>query len=73
MIIGEYPCCDGSLCLSLPNVELPKFEKEICPHCGQIVWHEYSRIDPQTWTEAGFLLGYVVDENSKKITRKEIQ
>ncbi|HRE44831.1 MAG TPA: hypothetical protein PKY87_12805 [Terricaulis sp.] len=72
MIIGEYPCCDGHLFIPLPDgISLPAYEREKCPHCGAVVWHKHSRIDPESWTEAAFLAEHNVDEETKQITRKD--
>lgn len=69
MIFGNYPCCDGELTLSMPD-QTPTFAKENCPHCGELVWHKFSRIEPQSFTEAQFLDEYEVDDESMSITRK---
>ncbi len=54
MIIGNYPCCDGIMTLALPDVDFPVLAREVCPHCGETVWHLLSRIDPKSWTEEAF-------------------
>lgn len=69
MIFGVYPCCEGGLCLSLPE-SAPKMAKEDCPHCGARVWHLLSRLDPQSWTEADFLAEYEVDEETRSIKKR---
>lgn len=69
MVIGEYPCCDGGLMIAMPE-KTPAYVRENCPHCGVVVWHRLSRIDPQSWTESDFLSEHDVDETTKKITPK---
>ncbi len=54
MVIGEYPCCDETLCIALPDRPLPCWFKDQCPGCGTTCWHKLSRLDPQSWTEEGF-------------------
>lgn len=67
MIFGCYPCCNGDLCLGVPDVT-PKFQKEACPHCGAVVWHKLSRIDAKSWVESDFLEIYKVDENDHTLS-----
>lgn len=69
MIFGDYPCCGGALCLTVPD-KTPVFEREECPHCGAVVWHFLSRLDPVSYTEKEFLAQYDVDAATKKITKK---
>jgi len=69
MIIGSYPCCDGSLCLAMP-AKTPAFAQEDCPHCGAKVWHRFSRIETMSWTEADFLAEHVVDHDTHQIHAK---
>lgn len=72
MIFGAYPCCDGPLALALPDGELPRYAPEACPHCGARVWHKFSRLVPESWTEKDFLAEFIVDEAGKRVTpRKE--
>lgn len=72
MIFGEYPCCDGSLSLGVPD-KTPAYFSENCPHCGAKVWHRLSRVDPQSWTEADFLAEHEIDHETKQIKSKEQQ
>lgn len=69
MITGTYPCCGGDLMIAVPE-ETPKMLPEECPHCGMKVWHFLSRIDPKTYTEEQFLGEFVVDHETKTITRR---
>ncbi len=69
MIFGSYPCCDGDLTLGVPD-ETPVIQREICPHCGTLVWHKLSRLDPESWTDAQFLEIYDVDDETKAVTLK---
>lgn len=71
MMIGSYPCCDGPLMIALPDVPLPKYAKDICEHCSATVWHRFSRVDPQSWTEADFLAEHDIDETTKTIKPRE--
>lgn len=68
MILGSYPCCDGDLAFALPEGDLPKYGKEACPHCGATVWHRFSRLDPESFTEEQFLERYRVDEGAGTVT-----
>lgn len=68
MIIGEYPCCGGNLAVPLAEGNLPRYQREECPHCGEVVWHVHSRIDPKTHTDAAFRELYVVDDMNRTIT-----
>lgn len=72
MIFGEYPCCDGHLCLSVPDVT-PAYLRQVCPHCGEVVWHILSRLDPESMTESAFLAKFDVDYETKRITAKNKQ
>lgn len=69
MILGSYPCCDGTLCIETPD-QTPVYVQEDCPHCGAKVWHKLSRADPTSWTEADFLAEHEVDYEAKTITVK---
>ena len=53
MISGSYPCCDAPFQMAMSDS--PGFVRESCPHCGAVVWHWLSRIDPQSWTDDSFL------------------
>jgi hypothetical protein len=46
------------------------FAPEDCPHCGARVWHHFSRIIPETWTEADFIERYEVIEETKTIRER---
>lgn len=69
MMIGEYPCCEGELWLSMPD-KTPTFAPEDCPHCGAKVWHVFSRWSPQTYLEKDFLEKYEVNSKTKTIKDK---
>jgi hypothetical protein len=69
MVIGDYPCCGGPLFISVPD-NSPKFEREECPHCGAVVYHKLSRIDPESWIEAEFLKEFDVDDEHKTIRER---
>lgn len=69
MIFGSYPCCDGSLTLSMPE-RTPAFAPEDCPHCGAKVWHVFSRLEPCTYTEEEFLKLYEIDHEQRKINKR---
>lgn len=70
MMIGEYPCCGELLMIKLVDGKLPKFGKEKCPNCGAIVWHRFSRLDPQSWTDDLFRELFDVDEEAKTIKKR---
>ncbi|HLY90847.1 MAG TPA: hypothetical protein VKQ27_17830 [Acetobacteraceae bacterium] len=69
MIFGEYPCCNGHLCLSMPE-KTPAYFPENCPHCGAKVWHRLSRVESMSWTEEDFLNEHDVDTAARTITAK---
>lgn len=69
MIFGSYPCCGGSLSLSMPE-RTPVYVPEDCPHCGAKVWHVLSRIEPVTYTEKDFLERYEVDTENKQVVKR---
>lgn len=69
MIFGTYPCCDGVLAIEMP-AQTPFYVKEECPHCGQVVWHRLSRLDPTSWTEAAFLDEFELDEATHTLRDK---
>ena len=73
MIIGKYPCCGAHLMIELPEGELPKIAWENCTECGTKVYHKFSRIDPKSWTEEGFLREYEIDEKTKSVKLKEVK
>jgi len=66
MILGEYPCCGEPLMLSMPD-ETPVFASENCPNCGKVVWHRFSRVSPESWTELEFLKIYKINHKAKSI------
>lgn len=65
MISGSYPCCDGDLTLSVEGIDTPVIQREICPHCGALVWHKLSRLDPESWTDVEFRKFYDVNDETK--------
>jgi hypothetical protein len=69
MMIGSYPCCNGGLLIPMPD-KTPAYAPEDCPHCGARVWHRFSRVDPQSWTEADFLAEHDVDAEKHTIEPK---
>jgi len=69
MVIGEYPCCGGDLMLAVPG-QAPAYCKETCPHCGAVVWHRLSRLDPKSYTEADFLNRFTVDDATNQVRSK---
>lgn len=69
MIIGSYPCCDGTLTLSMPD-QTPAYFSEGCPHCGATVWHRLSRLQSMSWTQTDFLDEHDVDADSRTIKPK---
>lgn len=71
MMIGSYPCCEGTLFMGMPEVKLPVYGKEDCPHCGAEIWHLFSKAVPTTWTREDFLAEHDIDPQTKIITRKD--
>lgn len=69
MIFGSYPCCGGHLALPMPNTT-PAWASENCPHCGELVWHRYSRLQSMSWTEPDFLAEHDVDPIARTIKPK---
>jgi len=69
MIFGSYPCCDGDLCIGMPE-RSPAYLHEQCPHCGASVWHRLSRVDSRSWIEADFLTEHEVDADARTIKAK---
>ncbi len=73
MIFGSYPCCNAPLALTLPDKKLPVIGWENCPECKVKVWHQYSRIDPMSWTDDEFQKLYIVNEEDYSIKKKVTQ
>lgn len=67
MILGEYPCCGEPLCLEIADGQLPRFQKENCPHCGEVVYHRHSRLDPKSWNEAAFEAEFGIDPETRQL------
>lgn len=65
MIIGTFPCCGGTLALAMP--ERSGYAPHDCPHCGAKVWTRFSRLDPETWTDADFRREFVVDDERRTV------
>lgn len=72
MNIGECPYedCDEVLVLEMPE-KTPAFAPITCDGCGRVVWYRFSRVDPEAWTEEGFLENYEIDSVSKTVTRRK--
>lgn len=70
MMVGSYPCCGGHLMIELPS-KTPSLAPDECEHCGAPVWHLFSRLAPQTWTEQRFLELFDVDKETKVVTPKD--
>lgn len=66
-IMGGCPYCNNSMAWVEPPPNAPMWCKEICEECGKTVWRWLTRINPQAWTEEGFLAQYEVDEEKKCI------
>jgi hypothetical protein len=47
-------------------------EKEECPHCGEIVWHYHSRLDPHSYTQDEFNEEWEHDADTKSVRKKEV-
>ena len=69
MILGAYPCCEGGLSIAMPPGG-PFWMKEVCPHCGKVVWHFLTRVNPTSITEEDFDKVYDHDPETKKISLK---
>ena len=75
MILGECPYddCATSFMLEIPeHVALPAFAPWECDSCVRVIWTRYSRINPASWTEAGFHAEWDVDEATKRITARVV-
>lgn len=72
MIIGgcPYEGCDGDVWLGCDEWPMPSFYRHTCEKCGKNIWTKITRVDPQSWTEEGFLSTYEIHEETKSI--KEI-
>jgi len=70
MIIGRYPCCEGTFCVETPN-RTPVWYPETCPHCGVAVWHRLSRFDPESWTAVEFEKIFIIDREKREIRRRD--
>lgn len=70
MIIGEYPCCGGTLTLEMP--ERSGYAPHDCTHCGAKVWTRFSRVDPETWTDADFRRVFVVDDEKRTVKPRAV-
>lgn len=69
MIIGSCPYddCNEPLMLGLPDMQLPAFSRHECDGCHRLIWTKFSRVDPQSWTEDGFLEEYEIDEETRQL------
>lgn len=67
MIVGEYPCCGGTLALAMPDGP-GGYAPRTCEHCGATCWTRFSRLDPETWTDADFRREFDVDDLAKRVT-----
>lgn len=75
MMFGSYPCCDGPLLTEMPTeapgyAALPAYRREDCPHCGAVIWHRLSRLEPMSWTELDFLAEHQIDLGRRIIKPK---
>ena len=66
-----YPDCSGSLEWAAVPDASPKFIRDACPDCQQVVWRKLSRLTPEAFTEQDFQNRYTVDEATKIITVRE--
>ena len=77
MITGSCPYddCDGGLFLPSPDQTeeqgIPMWQRHECETCHRVIWTYHSRLDPHSYTEAGFLARYTVDEERNEIRKKE--
>lgn len=70
-MVGRYPCCGAPLMLAFPAGALPRFAPDTCEACGGAVWHRFSRVDPESWTDAVFRAAFEVDDEAKTIKPRE--
>lgn len=67
VMVGTSPCCGAPLLIALPPGPLPRFARDVCDSCGARLWHRFSRVNPETWTEEQFLVAFEVDDGAKTI------
>ena len=64
-----YDDCDGFMMLEVPE-RTPCYAEVDCDDCGRVVWYRFSRIDPEAWTEAGFLATHGIDRETGRVVRR---
>ena len=69
MIFGTTPCCDEALVLDTPD-KTPAWGSGPCKHCGALLWHYLSRIEPASYTEEDFLANFIVDHDARTVRRR---
>lgn len=69
MIIGTYPCCNGTMAIDIGEGK-GQYAPHTCDHCGATVWTRFSRINPETWTDADFRQEFAVDDVKRTVTAK---
>jgi hypothetical protein len=64
-----YEDCDGPLFIPCAE-KCPAYERHTCETCNRVIWTMHSRWQPCSWTEAGFLEEFTVDDVTKKVEPK---
>jgi hypothetical protein len=70
MIIGEYPCCGGTLALDEGDGR-GRYAPHACVHCGASVWTRFSKVAPETWTDEAFRLEFVLDDQARTVVPRQ--
>ena len=72
MIFGTYPCCNGTLALDMPE-RGGGYAPHDCTHCGAKLWTRFSRLRPETWTDADFRREFMVDDEKRTVVPRATQ
>ncbi len=70
MIMGACPYCDAGMMNPIADLPLPKFQKLITECCGKTIWLRHSRVDPQAFTDEDFKNKFIVNEETREISKK---
>jgi hypothetical protein len=70
MIFGKCPNCDAHAAHKMPR-EASVFSKTECTFCKKPYWMYYDRQYSRAYTEEDFNKIYVINEETKNITRRD--
>lgn len=71
MILGSFPCCNGTLALAMGDRS--GYAPHTCPHCGANVWTRFSRVNPESWTDTDFRREFIVDDEKRTVVPRGVQ